>query len=562
MTLNQAQGGATNPLLSSAMGGFAFLDWPPSQSMVERTEVPPLTVNLPVSTLPRGLNSFGVTSYEQDFYDRIHIDPTALHMGNVVTTQSVAVRLWNAYRQPKALESITDLPEGVQVAGQGDAPVLFRPLQQLTWQVSIEPTGDQVLDGTMHWKFNGGIIIPLRITANRIIAWAFVPNWSESVLERLTASTSILQSDTAVEQRRAMRLAPRRELTASMLAEGRERQMLDAALFGWGARTWALPIWPDIQQLLGGVPAGAQRINCETEHLDFREGGLAMLRGEDAFTYEVVEVDKIDATGITLALPLQRTWPSGTRFYPARTAQLTEQPSLDRLTDGLQRFRVSFLMVEPCEWPEVMPEATYRGWPVLELRPDESQDLTSSYQRLLLTLDSGKAIPKITDTAGLPLPMTGYRWLGMGRAERALFRSLVYAMNGQQKALWIPTHADDLTLAEVVGAYDTAISVLGIGYTRFVSAAPGRRDLRIELHDRTVFYRRITGSTETDDPNVERLELGEIFRREVHPRDVARISWMCLSRNASDTVDIEHKTDSKGVAASALTFRRVRDDEF
>ncbi|MBN0321821.1 hypothetical protein JTM72_33825, partial [Pseudomonas aeruginosa] len=109
--------------------------------------------------------------------------------------------------------------------------------------------------------------------------------------------------------------------------------------------------------------------------------------------------------------------------------------------------------------------------------------LTSSYQRLLSTLDNGSAIPRVTDVAGMALPVIGHRWIGMGRAERSAFRSLVYALRGQQKPLWVPTHADDLTLVATVSQLSTALDVRNIGYARFANGRPGRRDIRIELYD-------------------------------------------------------------------------------
>ncbi|MDF5986538.1 hypothetical protein P4131_17665 [Pseudomonas aeruginosa] len=138
------------------------------------------------------------------------------------------------------------------------------------------------------------------------------------------------------------------------------------------------------------------------------------------------------ASGLDLVRPVQAAWRTGSRLYPVRTAQLTEQPTLTRLTDTAQSARVSFLVMEPSSWPEVMPATMYRGRPVLEQRPDESEDLTSSYQRLLSTLDNGSAIPRVTDVAGMALPVIGHRWIGMGRAERSAFRSLVYALRGQR----------------------------------------------------------------------------------------------------------------------------------
>ncbi len=44
--------------------------------------------------------------------------------------------------------------------------------------------------------------------------------------------------------------------------------------------------------------------------------------------------------------------------------------------------------MDSSDWPEVMPSTTYRGWPVLEQRPEESEDLSVSYQRLIDVLDN------------------------------------------------------------------------------------------------------------------------------------------------------------------------------
>src|SRR5690606_6780673 len=139
--------------------------------------------------------------------------------------------------------------------------------------------------------------------------------------------------------------APRREFSGPMYIEGRERQLLDLALFGWSDRVWALPIWPDIQLLQMGIAAGVDFIPCSTEWLDFRAGGLAMLRGEDAFTSETVEILEVLPSGLQLKRNTQLEWPVGSRLYPARSAQLLEEPSLSKLTDRLMEAEVRFLVV-------------------------------------------------------------------------------------------------------------------------------------------------------------------------------------------------------------------------
>ncbi|HCK4814184.1 hypothetical protein R4K01_06880 [Pseudomonas aeruginosa] len=516
----------------------------------------------PVEVIHSTYQAVHQSALEENYYNRLWLIPTAMELGNVVSTQIRPASVWNAYFSPRTLTAIDrEAADGITLSGQASPPLGFAALEERTWTVSIGTDGPPVVNARIVWRLQGEPNLVLVITGNRIIAWTFAPDWGDSIVERLSASTNILQSESAVTQRRAMRLAPRREFDANMYAVDRERQLLDMTLFGWGARIWALPIWPDIQLLHQPLAAGSLGIPCDTAGLDFRDGGLAMLRGEDAFTYEVVEVKTVTASGLDLVRPVQAAWRTGSRLYPVRTAQLTEQPTLTRLTDTAQSARVSFLVMEPSSWPEVMPATMYRGRPVLEQRPDESEDLTSSYQRLLSTLDNGSAIPRVTDVAGMALPVIGHRWIGMGRAERSAFRSLVYALRGQQKPLWVPTHADDLTLVATVSQLSTALDVRNIGYARFANGRPGRRDIRIELYDGTVYHRRILTSTELD-ADTERLAIDAALGRLVEPGDVARICFMALCSAATDVVEIEHVTDSEGVATAALTFKGVRDDEF
>lgn len=553
-----------NPHLTAAHWAFAWVDQfapSPFVSDTQRAGQTLLVTAWPVEANGRTLTGQKQRAFVDDWYNRFHIAPQQLDLGNVASTQTTDVSLWNAYLEPHTLTALTGTEAGLQATGQLAPPLLFNALQERTWQVSVTPDGSPVLDTALIWTFDNGEAPGLRITARRIIAWAFAPDWADGITETLTWATDILQSESGVEQRRAIRLAPRRELAAPLYVEGRERQLLDMALFGWGARIWALPIWPDIQLLDQPVAAGALRLDCATANLDFAAGGLALLRGESAFAVETVQIAALDAGGLDLVRPTQQAWPAGSRLYPARAAQLVEAPSLTRLTDTVQSAEVRFLLMEPSDWPAVLPATLYRGRPVLEQRPDESADLTANFARILATLDNGAAIPRTTDTAGRAFPVQGHRWLGMGRAERAAYRSLLYALRGRQVPVWLPSHADDLQLLAPVSDVATTLDVANIGYSRFGKAQPGRRDLRIELWDGRVFHRRITGATERD-ADTERLVLDAVLGVTVMPAQVARISWLVLCRLDSDSIEIHHETDSEGVASSALVFRGVRDDEF
>ena len=552
-----------NPSLTGDHWGFAWVDQfdpVPFANLSPRVRQSPLTTDWPVEANGRALAGQRLSAHLDDWYYRIHLAPRQLDLGNVVSTQTTAVRVWNAWPAPRLLSTIDGVAEGVVITGQPAPPLLFPGLIEREYQVSITPDGAPVLDTTLAWEFDNGEAPGLRITANRVIAWSFVPDWESGITERLIWATDVLQSESLVEQRRSLRIAPRREFEAPIIAEGRERQYLDLALFGWGSRTWALPVWHEIQMLAVDLPAGSMSIPCATVDLEFHVGGLALLRTESAFATEVVEIDSVGPTGLALKRATQSAWPAGARLYPARSAQLREAPTLTRRTDRLMTFEVTFRVLDPSDVPPAAPVTLYRGRPVLEARPDESEELTAQYARMLSELDSGMAAPLRTDIGARALPVMSQRWLGLGRTERAAYRALLYYLRGRQRAVWVPTHADDLTLIDAVGATTTTLDIAHIGYTRFGQARAGRRDLRIELVDGAVLHRRITGSTELST-EVERLSIDAALGRAIAPTDIGRISWLVLCRLDSDTVELHHLTDSEGAAQSALVFRGVRDDE-
>lgn len=552
-------GGIVNPHLTSALRGFnAIAGWPPYSSPVTAMRQVVLTRNFPVQAYNRTVSAQKARSYSDDFYHRIHIRPATLALGNVVSAQIATVRVFNAYFAAKTLNAVDGQGAGLTVIGSGAVPMLLSPNQETAWQVSVTPDGPAVLDQVLSWRFTGDVAA-LRVTGNRITAWTLAPDWADGMVERLAWLTDIMTSPNGTEQRRAGRLAPRRTMEAKIIAEGRERKLMDLMLFGWSARIWALPVWHDQQWLTVDIALGAQSIACDTTDRDFRAGGLALLRGETAYDYETVEIQAITPTQLQLVRGTQQAWPLGTRLYPIRSAQLLTQPEPKRVTDCLSTIDVQFTMVEPCDWPAAMPASLYRGLPVLETRPEESQDLTAAYQRLLLTLDNDTGIPVLTDTADQAFTAQGHRWLLQGRREQAAFRSLLYALRGRQKEIWLPTFADDLTLASIVSANDTTMDVEYVGYTRFAAGRPGRRDIRIGLTDGTVLYRRITGATEIST-RTERLAIDAILGRAIAVSDVQSICYMTLCRQDQDEIELHHDTDSDGLANAQTIFRSTRYD--
>lgn len=519
----------------------------------------PRTINLPVDAHHRQIPATMQGSYFADYYGRIHVRPAIVDLGNVISAQQFPVWVFNAHLAPISLQAINGLAEGIILSGQAAPPLEWAALQEREYQVSVTPEGRPVIDSSVTFDF-GSERPFFRIIGNRIVAFTFAPNWDDPISERLSWLTDVLRSESMATQRRALRTAPRREFSAKFIAYGRDRQSLDSALLGWGSMVWALPIWPDVQLLEAGVSAGATSCFCSTSGRDFSTPGLAMFRGESAQDFEVVEVIAVTPTGLTFKRAVSRDWPDGSRLYPVRRAILADEPQMTRLTDMLAETEARFTLVEPCDWPTILPEAKYRGRPVLESRPDESKDLTWKYERMLSKLDNKTGIPGISDIARVAMPVMSWRWIDCGRDRQSALRSLLYGLRGQQIAIWVPTHADDLTVVEVAPDTSKAIVVANVGYSRFCQGRAGRKDIRIEFFDGSVLHRRIVSAGELDSGR-ERLELDAPHGRQLDPADISRVCFMVLVTLASDKIEWTHHTDADGVAEVSLTFRGVRDDD-
>lgn len=547
-----------NPLITLDLEGFTGEQWYPyHESMVSDSPVFALTTHYPVEANGHAIQYIKTQSYFDDYYNRIHISPSTLELGNVASEQVSTVNLWNAYLVPKTLQSIDGTEEGLNVSGQPNPPFIFAGLQERTWNVNIQPDGPSTIDVTLTWQFGSDQAV-LHITGTRIVAFSWLIDWTNPVNESLQWLTDILQSQSGYEQRRSLRVAPRMTFDADILVYDRERQYFDLAMIGWSGKTFAIPVWPQQQWLKTAHAVGALIIYCDTTNRNFRANRLALLRGQTAFENETVEIESVLADRLILKRPLQQNWPRGTCLSPALTAQLSDQPQLTKRTDRMMRTHVTLNVTEAVDHPEALPTLIYRNYPVLADAPNESDDLTHSYERLLSQLDNKTGLRLQKDNAQAAFSIYQYAWMTSGRVAQANLRSLFYALRGSQKAIWLPTFSDDLTVKAVIVANGQTLDIQWCGYTRFARGQLGRQDIQIILKNGTVLYRRITSATEVDS-STERLAVDQNFPTQINPNDIFRISFMSLCRLSNDTVVFEHINDSDGIAKCSATFRGVRE---
>ena len=103
-----------NYLISVDLDGLFNEQWYPYHVTIT-SEISPhtLTQHFPVSTTGREINCIRTQSYFDDYYNRIHISPGELALGNIASEQSQTVNVWNAYLIPKILHDIENIPKGI-----------------------------------------------------------------------------------------------------------------------------------------------------------------------------------------------------------------------------------------------------------------------------------------------------------------------------------------------------------------------------------------------------------------------------------------------------------------
>jgi hypothetical protein len=387
--------------------------------------------------------------------------------------------------------------------------------------------------------------------------WSIAPNFESGMTETLEWLTVILRSPSGAEQRRRMRISPRRYLEYDVLVGGNARTLYDLLLksLGGGNSFFHVPVWFDMFRLTDAL-SGTTISNIQPWS-EYTAGGMLILYS-DPFTFEVCTVLSANNTSIVLTQPPATTWPAGTRCMPLLTCRSETDPTNNKASGALLTATLRWLTVQANDYPQsALTWDIYLQQPVFDDEPNTADNLTHTYQRLDDILDNTFGLPTMTDTGGAGFDLRQMTWFLAGREAHARWRSKMYYLAGQTNPLWVPTFFHDLELALPVGATDTYISVGLCGYTLCGgSAVRGRQDIRIELWDGTRIYRRITQSGVAG--TLEELSLAPLGV-DIEPSDVMRISFMSYCRLSADTITVKHETDISGLTTATVLFRECID---
>lgn len=516
--------------------------------------------SISMSTISR--NGVKWSSFIDIFYNRIWIIPPSIDLTGASTSFSTSVSIWNSYFVSKNLSSVTasNLP-GITFAPT--APKTYKALEIATYTLSLTNAVPASVNGNYLFTFSDAEDPILKVSGILSVTYPFFHDWDKSLQERISFLTNIIEAKSGKEQRRRIRKYPRRDFQYSVLVADSpdyNRNALMRALYHnqqmFGiSKTWLVPIHQDARYLGYNVSSGTSTINVNTQYHDYSTNGYVFL-GNKYDDYEVVRIQSMTTSTITLQSPTTKNWTLGTTICPMRQCVIGQETSSGEVIVyevENQNIVWSVLVQDNVEqrYTSYVPTYTYKGFPVYHKKADFNNNNTVDFFNPQRRLDNQTGIFKIDSRFPTAKVRTSLKVLAGSKKEISELIGFFYYQAGKLNPCWIPSYSEDIQLVQ--GGTDTSNTLImkPIGYSTYIRSFPQRKDLMFIKTDGTVFFRRITGSSLNSD-GTETISIDQAMGFTFTPSDFNLICFIRFCRLDSDVLELEYVTSD--IASTTLNF--------
>ncbi len=512
-----------------------------------------------------------LTDFDALWYNRVHILPSRINVGNLTSQQVRAIEIFNAYFVPVTLEDVvaTDL-NGVSF--DVTTPLELAALESTYKNLVIDTVGSPQFDGFFTLTFDDAIIeYFLYVSGKRVLVMPFQHNWQERINERLAwYNTSSGKSLDGIEQLTMLRNTPRRFLSYQFLLAStntnaaRLRALFAALIAGWQTRIFAIPIWSDATRLAVTAASGQDEVQVNTTYFDYDADNYVML-WQNEENYELVEIDEVFSTYVTLKVNLVKEWQAGkTVVMPARLAYVNPNLQGQKHTVDIDTVPVNFELLP--QYPSInrlvyAAETTYRSLPVLLTKSNYDNTQSFALEQQVIRNDANMGIFNIEADQPAPDSSNTFGFMFANHSQIAKHFGWLDNRKGRFTPFWQPTWSKDMQVVQDIASGATGILINAIGYASlyYIDDAPAynRRDIMIQLKNGTRYFRRITGAGINED-GTETISIDTVLGANVSVSQIDRVCFLIPSALKADAVEIQWH--SGNVAVSDVLIADVYDD--
>ncbi len=487
-----------------------------------------------------------------EWFEKCHVNPGRIDLGNVLSIQIRQIELFNAFRRPPEIITwtafVNNTGAGVDVTNLPLLPFVIEAFASFIVDVSISTSGPPTITGTLDFTLSAptAATISVPITGNRITIFQYRPQ--TPIRETLAFKTDVIQLFDGTEQRIKIREAPRQAFDFSVRTDDdRTRDSINSVLYDWQARVFGVPLWFEAESPDAPIAINDLVIQVDTTTSDYRVDGLVMVY-DGNFNFEALEVESFTASEITVKTGFTKSFGLlSTIIMPIRTAYTKPSLSNTRFAIGPSDFKMTFDVLDNIDLSDIGAATTFLGTgqtiakPVLDgLNFMSGNTISEGTRRRVIELDHQTG-PKITFSPwSKSKPLFQFATEAKSQLEVWNFRKLMHFLKGSQTAFYIPTGRRDFKPLQDIGDSATGFQIPNIGWTNFVDSVTPRSDLLILRTDGTQSLHLITGSSEVS-ADVENISISPPISPALPLAELDRMAVMTLSRIIDDKVTLEHR---------------------
>lgn len=505
------------------------------------------------------------TTYTDLFYNRIWIIPASIDLTGAPTTYSTTITVWNSYFVQKHMTAVT--PTNIfGITFAPTVPKTFNALEAHDYTLSLTSSVPASVNGNYQFIFSDAEDPYLLLSGVLSVVYPYFHDWADNdPVERISYLTNVIESKNGKEQRIRLRKTPRRQLEyRTLLADSNDykRNSIMRALYHnqmmFGAsKSWLVPVDFDAIYLTADLALGSSTINVNTPYYDYCDNGYVLLHNKFD-DYEVVRIDTVSPTSISLIAPTTKNWTKGNTIVPLRSCVLgNETNSGNIIVYEVEDQTVTWdVLVNDNLQPKITeyePQYMYKGYDVYTKKSNfvdnNSMELYNAQRRL----DYDTGIFKIDSRFTYVKERTSLKLTLRSKQEISEFLGFLDYRAGKLRSMWILTNAYDIQLTQSGNSSADTFIIKDIGYSLYIKQAPVRRDIAFVKKDGTILFRRITGSSSGSN-GTETISIDQPIGFDFVPDDFEYICFLRFVRLDSDSTDINYSITS---TAASVDLRLV-----
>jgi hypothetical protein len=492
-----------------------------------------------------------------DWWERVHIFPKVLELGNVVSSLIFNIDLYSSFRRDNITLNDIDnqiVAQGVTVGGAPALPKQHQPQTSIPLTVSIAQVGPPNIDGDIVFDYDIRDI-ELAVTGTRVILFPYPPQ--RNVQETLSWKTDVQKSADGTEMRPSLRRFPRQVVEYEIIPR-RDRDMssIRSLFMEWQPRVFGIPLWWWARPLTVDASSGAFTVVVsDLTNMDLRVGGLCMVAKTDPndlneIVANVLEIDHLGSptNTITFTTGLGNDFEvlNGAFITPVIPCVVDQSVDLQRARDGFAEWKMRFTCTEndsDVATADTSPFTIYQSKVVMDMHNIMEGSYKQTIRHKNTRVDFGIGLIQAFSTQLVGVSTHPLKVQHDTNQNEWEFRRLLYELRGQQKSFFLPTNQPDVELLSDAAAAATVINIKNIGFTDFIQNRAPIQDIQITLNDGTVNLHRITGSAIVSPG--ENLTISPGLAQDTDVADVKEICFVLQQRFATDDIKILHKWVSR-----------------